>query len=304
MTVLVTGATGRAGRHVARILRAGGHPVRAAANEPGATGPWDEAVPFSFTNRGTWDAAFAGVDRMFLMRPPQIGNVKRDMLPALERARQLGVRRVVLLSLQGAERNPVVPHHALEKWLRGSGLEWTFVRPGFFMQNLSTTHAADIRDRDEIVLPAGDGRTSFVDVRDVAAVAALALTEAGHAGRAYTPTGSRALGYGEAAELLTAELGRPIRYVPVGPLRYWRSARGQGMPAGMTLVTLALHTTCRLGLAAGVTTDVRDLLGRPPIGFAQFVHDERAAWLRVPGSVGDRPATATDGRRPTARNGG
>ncbi|MEH0821934.1 MULTISPECIES: NmrA family NAD(P)-binding protein [unclassified Micromonospora] len=282
MTVLVTGATGRAGRHVARMLHDSGHRVRAAVPDRTSTGPWDETVAFSFTDPGTWDAAFAGVDRMFLMRPPQIGNVKRDMLPALERARQLGVRRMVLLSLQGAERNPVVPHHTLEKWLRASGLEWTFVRAAFFMQNLSTTHAVDIRDRDEIVLPAGRGRTAFVDVRDVAAVAALALAEEGHAGRAYTPTGSRALSYAEAAETLSAELGRPIRYVPAGPVRYWRSARRQGMPAAMTLVTLALYTTCRLGLAAGLTTDVPDLLGRPPIDFARFAHDERAAWVPAP----------------------
>ncbi|MCM0677230.1 NAD(P)H-binding protein [Micromonospora phytophila] len=96
----MTGATGRAGWHVARILRDGGHRVRAAVRDGAATGPWDETVAFSFTDPDTWDAAFTGVDRMFLMRPPQIGNVKRDMLPALDRARQLGVRRVVLLSLQ------------------------------------------------------------------------------------------------------------------------------------------------------------------------------------------------------------
>ncbi|SCG59396.1 NmrA family NAD(P)-binding protein [Micromonospora coxensis] len=282
MTVLVSGATGRAGRHVARLLHDDGLRVRAAVPDPTADGPWDETVRFSFTDPGTWDETFTGVDRMFLMRPPQIGAVKRDMLPALERARQLGVRRMVLLSLQGAEHNPVVPHHALESWLRASDLEWTFVRAAFFMQNLSTTHAADIRCRDEILLPAGRGRTAFVDVRDVAAVAALALAEDGHAGRAYTPTGSRALTYAEVAEILTAELGRPIRYVPAGPLRYWRRARSEGMPAAMALVTLALYTTCRLGLADGITTDVPDLLGRPPIEFARFAHDERAAWLPEP----------------------
>ncbi|MFI7574255.1 SDR family oxidoreductase [Micromonospora sp. NPDC049497] len=195
MTVLVTGATGRAGWHVARLLQERGHQVRAAVRDVGATGPWDAAVTFSFTDPATWDAAFTGVDRMFLMRPPQIGNVKRDMLPALERARQLGVRRMVLLSLQGAEHNPVVPHHDLEKWLRRSGLEWTFVRAAFFMQNLSTTHAADIREHGRILLPAGRGRTAFVDVRDVAEVAALALDGDGHVGKAYTPTGSRPLTY-------------------------------------------------------------------------------------------------------------
>ncbi|MGN9813655.1 NmrA family NAD(P)-binding protein [Micromonospora sp. BQ11] len=282
MTVLVSGATGRAGWHVARILREHGHRVRAAVPDAGATGPWNEAVTFSFTDPATWDATFTGVDRMFLMRPPQIGNVTRDMLPALERARQLGVRRMVLLSLQGAEHNPVVPYHDLEKWLRRSGLEWTFVRAAFFMQNLSTTHAADIREHDRIVLPAGRRRTAFVDLRDVAEVAALALRDDGHVGRAYTPTGSRPLTYAEVADLIGAELGRPVRYVSAGPLRYLRAARADGMAWGMALVTLALYTTCRLGLADGITDDVRTLLGRPPIDFAQFAHDERGAWLPAP----------------------
>ena len=75
VTVLVTGATGRAGWHVARTLHDSDHRVRAAVSDRNATGPWDETVAFSFTDPGTWDAAFTGVDRMFLMRPPQIGNV-------------------------------------------------------------------------------------------------------------------------------------------------------------------------------------------------------------------------------------
>ena len=91
------------------------------------------------------------------MRPPAIGNVRRDLLPAVEAARQAGVRHVVFLSLQGAEKNKVVPHATVESWLRSSGLSWTFVRPSFFHQNLSTTHAADIRDRDQILVPAGVG---------------------------------------------------------------------------------------------------------------------------------------------------
>ncbi|GAA4038637.1 SDR family oxidoreductase [Nonomuraea soli] len=106
--VLVTGATGRVGRHVAAELEAAGAVVRKAMTRPQGPG----AVRFSFTEPSTFAEAFDGVDRMFLMRPPQISNVGRDMFPAMEAARRLGVRKVVLLSLQGAERNPVVPQKA------------------------------------------------------------------------------------------------------------------------------------------------------------------------------------------------
>lgn len=205
MPVLVTGSSGNVGRLVLERLLADGVPVRRADRapaEPAAGGA--ESVRFDFTEPGTWPAAFSGSTTMFLVRPPALGNVQRDLLPAMTAAARAGVRHVVFLSLQGAERIPVVPHATVERWLRGSGMDWTFVRPSFFTQNLSTTHAADIRDRDELVLPAGNGRTAFVDTVDVAAVSAAALTDpAAHRGRAWTVTGPEALTYGEVAELLT-----------------------------------------------------------------------------------------------------
>ena len=116
-------------------------------------------VPFGSTAPATWTSAFAGVETMFLLRPPAISRAsRRDLLPAVAAAQQAGLRHVVFLSLQGAQRNRVVPHAKVESWLRASGLGWTFVRPSFFTQNLSTTHAADIRDLDQIIVPAGGGR--------------------------------------------------------------------------------------------------------------------------------------------------
>lgn len=289
MTVLVTGATGNVGRHVVPGLVRFGAPVRAAtppSATPPSTGPVTEGlieqVAFDFTAPSTWDAAFAGVERMFLLRPPQLSQPGRDMVPALEAARRHGLQHVVLLSLQGAERNPVVPHAALERWLRASGLSWTFVRAAFFMQNLSTTHAADIRDRCEIVVPAGTGRTAFVDAVDVAAVATAALLDpATHAGRAWTPTGPEALSYEEVAAVLSGELGRSIRYTAPGATRYAVHARRRlEMPVPMVAVTTLIYTAARLGRAGGLTDDVRTVTGREPTRFAQFAHRERAAWAQ------------------------
>lgn len=277
--VLVTGATGLVGGAVVRELLEAGASVRTASRTP-LTESVAEHVAFDLTNARTWQAAFYGIRTMFLVRPPAVGNVRRDLLPALSAAQQAGVEHVVFLSLQGAARNVVVPHHTVERWLEGSGMGWTFVRPSFFHQNLSTTHAADVRDRDELVVPAGRGRTAFVDVVDVAAVAARALLEpAAHSGRAWTVTGPEALTYAEVAGILTAELGREIRYERPGLVRYVRHARSAlGMAPGMAAVTAAIYTSARLGLAAGLTDDVRTVLGREPIGFAEFARRERAVW--------------------------
>lgn len=277
--ILVTGATGTVGRVVARELLAAGATVRLASRRGG------DHVPLDFTDPATWASAFDGVRKMFLLRPPALGNVSRDLLPALAAAQEAGVDQVVFLSLQGAEKNRIVPHAMVERWLAQSGLRWTFVRASFFHQNLLTTHVSDIRDRDELVVPAGSGRTAFVDAEDVAAVAAAALLEpAAHAGRAWTVTGPRALSYHQIVELLSTELGRRIRYREPSVSRYVRHARHHlAMPWPMAAVTTAIYTTARLGLAAGLSSDVHAVLGRQPIDFAEFAHRERAAWLRPRG---------------------
>ena len=276
--ILVTGSTGNVGSVVAHELRAAGADVRSAVRTP--TGRQPGEVAFDFVDQQTWGPAFDGVQSMFLVRPPALGNVRRDLLPAIEAARTAGVRHILFLSLQGVEHNKVVPHAAVESWLRDSGLTWTFVRGSFFHQNLSTTHVSDIRDRDEICVPAGQGRTAFVDAEDVGAVAAAALLDPrGHGGRAWTVTGPRALTYAEISAILTAELGRPISYGCPGVISYVRHARRRlNMPWAMVAVTTAIYTTARLGLAAGLTDDVRTVLGREPIDFADFAHRVREVW--------------------------
>ncbi|TFD11794.1 hypothetical protein E3T35_08375 [Cryobacterium sp. TMT1-2-2] len=178
--------------------------------------------------------------------------------------------------------NLVVPHAAIETWLRTSRVAWTFVRASFFHQNLSTTHLTDIRDRDEIMVPAGRGATAFVDLEDIGAIAAAALlAPSSHADTdtADTVTGSEALTYQQVAQILTDELGRPIRYARTGIMRYLQHARRTlGMPWGMVLFTAAIYTTARLGMAGELTDTVRGVLGREPIRFAEFAHRERAVW--------------------------
>ncbi len=280
--ILVTGAPGNMGTPLVGQLLELGARVRVAARDVDAAravfGDRVEVVHFDFADPATF-GVFDGVTRMFLLRPPQIADVKHVIGPAIDAARHRGVKHVVFLSIQGAERNRIVPHRKIEDYLRASGLDWTFVRAAYFMQNLSTTHAEDIRRRGEIYIPAGRGsRTAHVDVRDVAAIAARALVEDGHEGQAYTPTGPAALTYDECAAILTEVLGRPIRYADPTPWHYWRRMAHRGMPAGMIAVTIGIYTVARFGMAGGLTDDVERITGRVPIDFATFARDHRDAW--------------------------
>lgn len=184
---------------------------------------------------------------------------------------------MVFLSVQGVERLPFVPHARIEKWLRNSDLGWTFLRASFFDQNLVAVHGSAVRERDELVMPAGRGRIAFVDAKDVAGVAAEVLLEPErHRNRVYTVTGSEALTYGEVAGIMTAVLGRPIRYTQPGLLSYaLRASRQLHLSPALVGMTSIIYTTARLGLVAGLSGDTARILGCPPITMAEFVVRER-----------------------------
>lgn len=140
------------------------------------------------------------------------------------------------------------------------------------------------------MVPAGRGATAFVDGEDVGAVAAAALLDPlPHHNKAWTITGGEALTYDQVARILTAELGRPTRYARPGIFHYLRHARRTlGIPWGMVVVTAAIYSTARLGIAGGLSGTVRELLGRDPISFADFVHRERDIWKPHPYRQGER----------------
>jgi len=280
--ILVTGALGNVGSEIIKCLQAEGKTVRAADISVAAIresfGTAVDAVPFDFTDSGTFPAALDGIKRIFLMRPPHISNVQRDMFPFLDAAQEAGVELVVFLSLIGIEENQQVPHYKVEQYLKASSMAFTFLRASFFMQNLCGTHQAEIRDRDEIFLPVGYGKTSFIDVRDIGAVGAKTLTESGHENKAYDLTGPEALDYYEVAKILSEVLGREITYRdPSVPAFILRSLQ-QGTKVGMALVMSYLYTQTKRGMSDTVKDDVKKILKREPILLKEFIVDHQQVW--------------------------
>jgi len=280
--VLVTGATGNVGMEVVKALQKIGQPVRVAVRDVAKAekhlGGEVEYVQFDFKSPDTFEAAFKGVKRLFLMRPPNITNAQRDILPAIEAAKKANVEQIVFLSLMGVENNKIVPHYKIEELLRASGLSWTFLRAGFFMQNLDTTQLQDIKENSDLFVPAGRGKTSFIDVRDIAAVAALTLTQDGHVNKAYNLTGSEALDYYQVAEIFTEVLGRPIRYSKPSVIRFFWRWRSRKMPLAFILVMSILYLTVAFGRAGKLSPQLSQLLERPPLTMRQYVEDYKQVW--------------------------
>ncbi len=280
-SIFITGSSGNVGREVIRTFPDRSR-LRAGSTQPDRlrqqVEPEVECVYFDFQKPESYVPALQGITSLFLVRPPAISDVAQYIAPVIDAAKSAGVGHIVFLSLVGVENNRVVPHYRIEQHILQSGLEYTFLRAGFFMQNLSTTHRDDIRLRSEIAVPAGHSKTSFIDARDIGAIGARALNDRQHRNCAYNLTGSEALDYYEVALIMSAVLGRPIRYTNPSVPRFLQKQLSQGKPLSFALVMTALYTMTRFGAAELVSPDASLLLGREPIRFQQFAEDHVELW--------------------------
>lgn len=271
--VLVVGSTGLVGREVVPEMVARGFAVKAASRaDTQIAGA--EAVHFDFGLPAAMEAAVRDVDRVFLLAPSEM-TVEADEIvsPFVEIAKNAGVHRIVCMTGMTADR-PGVPLNGIENSVEASGVEFTLLRPNWFNQNFAPGYyLGSIKAAGAVFLPAADAVISFVDTRDIGAVAAAALTEDGHSGKAYVLTGPQAISHGEACEILSRASGREIRYVPVTEDDMRGVLRSQGMREEGIAEMARLFQLVRDGACEAVSADVEFVLDRPPISFAQFAED-------------------------------
>lgn len=279
MRILITGATGKVGSQIPQFIDAQQHEIVLALRDTAKLKQFDEAVEavyFDFEKPETFATALEGADSLFLMRPP---TAAKNLNLIVDEAIASNIKHIVYLSVLGADKNKLLPHRATEDYIKKAGIPYTFLRASFFMQNLSTVHRADIQERSKLFLPAGTGKTSFVDTRDIGAVAAKALTEPGHEGEAYRLTGSEILDYYEVANIFSEVLERPITYTNPSVFEFVATMIKQGTPLPFALVMSGIYTTVRFGLADPLYSDTADILERNPISFRTFVEDYRDCWM-------------------------
>lgn len=275
MKILVTGASGNVGRYVVNELLKMGEQVVAGGTDVQRLREMFQkkvdSVYFDFTNKDTFGNALENVDRVFLMRPPHLGKPE-DLYPFIDAIKTYNIKLVSFLSLMGVESNTIPPHHKIEKYIEQSGIPFAHIRPGFFMQNISGIHSTEIRERNQIFVPAGNSKTSFIDAEDIGlATATLLSNPEKFKNTAHTITGAEALNYFQVAEILSKVTGRQITYAKPGYLKYRRHyIKQRGLNKQYVNVTVALYFMTRMGTAKEVTNDFNNLTGSQPRSFEEF----------------------------------
>ncbi|GAA4482884.1 NAD(P)H-binding protein [Actinoallomurus oryzae] len=269
--IVVTGATGNVGGELVRILTAAGERVRAVSRRPAEVPAGARHWPADLAEPAGLKTALEGADALFLL---VAGEEPREVLDLAEAG---GVRRVVLLSSQGAGFRPDAYRHPVtfEAAVRASGLEWTILRPGGFHSN-SYAWAASIRANRTAAAPFADVGLPTIDPADIAEVAAAVLREPGHAGRTYELTGPAAITPRERAAAIAEALGEPVRFVEQ-TREEAREEMLRFMPEPVVEGTLAI-TGDPTAAEQKVGPAVAQILGRPPRAFADWARRNLAAF--------------------------
>lgn len=274
--ILVLNAGGNIGKELVRELKERGAEFTAAYRSQediaAAQAEGMRAVEADFRRPETLDKALSGVQKVFFVSPPvpQLAEWEGNVVRAAERAR---VAHCVKMSVWGAEEGSFLfakPHQAVEQQILAAGLPYTFLRPTGFMQNM-LGNASSIKSQNAFYGPTGAARVAEIDFRDIAKVAAVVLTEAGHLNKAYELTGGEAMTMAERAQVLSEALGRTISYVAPSDADWKQMMLGYGMPEAQIDGILDLSHYYLAGNSERVSPAVQEITGAPPISYRQFV---------------------------------
>jgi len=281
-TYLVIGASGTVGSNIVKDLVALGHQVRATTSRKDATGTKGsvDTVLLNLASGEGIAAALKGVDGAFLLAPPGYADQEKLLSPIVAEATRQKTGKVVLMTAMGANAADT-PFRRVEQQLEASGLRYNVIRPNWFMQNFQTFWAHGINADGRIALPAGTAKTSFIDARDIAAVAVRLLTAHDEDGKAFDLTGPESLTHEQVAQALSKETGRSIGYQDIDPDVLRKGLIAGGVPADYTEFLLVILGFLKQGYAERTTGEVKRLLGREPRSFAQYAKDARTAWKPV-----------------------
>jgi uncharacterized protein YbjT (DUF2867 family) len=273
-TTLVIGASGTTGSRVVAQLVAAGHGAKAASRRATPV-PGAEPVRFDWYDPSTHIAALDGADRVYLIPPPADSDPAAVMMPFLRQARAAGVHRAVLLSSSAIPKGgPAVGsvHRALPDLVE----QWAVLRPSWFMQNFTGTHAhaLGIAEQGSILTATGSGRVGFIDAEDIAAVAVHALTGEHAPGTDLVLTGPEALSYDDIAAIMTEVTGRLVVHRSLS-YEQMRDRLAAQIPEEFAAMLAGMDRAIAEGSEDRVTDTVQRLIGRPARTFRAFLEEKQ-----------------------------
>jgi uncharacterized protein YbjT (DUF2867 family) len=270
-TYLVIGATGKTGRRVVNRLQTRNLGVRAGSRTGQPPFDWN-------ADPATWTPLLRDVTAVYLTYYPDLAfpGAAESIRTFAQLATDAGVERLVLLSGRGEEEA-----EQSEQGVRDSAAEWTVIRSTWFAQDFTEHFLLPPVLTGVIALPT-DVPEPFVDLEDVADVAVAALTEDGHHGRTYELTGPRPVTFAEAATLISAASGRPVRFERVTPQECTDRMIAEGVPAAEAEGLTSLFARLLDGRNAHTTDDVKRVTGHEARDFAGFVRAAAASGVWNP----------------------
>lgn len=282
--ILILGATGNIGMEVIRFLFenktenkivAGVRNIEKARNAL-IQYPQLEYTEFDFKNASTFDKALENIDQIFLLRPPHISDIPTYFRPLIEKIKQKGIHQVVFLSVQGAEKSSVIPHNKIEKLIREFELEYIFLRPSYFMQNLTTTLYHDIQFKRQIILPSGNAKFNWIDVANISETAAILLNKfEQYKNRAIELTGYENENFYTVTGLMNEIIENKIKFINVNPFKYYLIKKKEGVETGLILVMILLHFLPRFQKDPIISDFFEKLTGKKPTTLKEFIYREK-----------------------------
>ena len=280
--ILITGATGNIGREVIRFLYennttnqiiAGVRNIEKARKEF-EDYPLLQYTVFDFEHAVTFENALLNIDSIFLLRPPHISDISY-FDPLVKKLKEKGINQVVFLSVQGAEKSKVIPHNKIEALITASGINYIFLRPSYFMQNLTTTLLNDIRRKGKIILPAGKAKFNWIDIENIGEVAAHLLNDfENYQNRVIELTGYENKDFYDVSEIMSTVTGIVIRFDNTSLLKFYRIKKREGLTPGFILVMMMLHFLPRFQKEPVVSEFYEQLTGKNPTTLNDFVKRE------------------------------
>lgn len=272
--ILVVGATGNVGAPLVAELVAKGEKVKAATRE-GKPVAGAEAVVFDLSKPTTYANALEGVDRAYLLVPTGHVDVLELTKPFIAAAAARKIK-VVLQTAWGVDADDNIPFRQVELALINSGTPYVIVRPNWFSDNFKNYWGHGIK-AGTIAVPAAQGKSAFIDVRDIAASAAVLLTTTKHDNKAFNLTGPEALSYADASEIISKAIGKKVAYQAIDDATFVKNLTGAGVPADYANFLAMIFHPVREGWTAAVTPDVKTLTGKEPRSVATYVKDNASA---------------------------